>query len=198
MHLKVSLFLPAAFRQLGQCAPKVPTRKMKIVRSPSRWSVNSSAGGSSVILTIATFVPPSAILANTRLPPSTSEKYAASRATSAPGLRQSPGKAGTVAGGDRLPWVPAASGADNFTALKSCNWQVHLYGGDPVSLSESCARLNLPLQVYPWSEAAGRAGLAEGAAYLIRPDGDVGLADPQAQRTTIAAYWARLHLPSRV
>jgi hypothetical protein len=65
-------------------------------------------------------------------------------------------------------------------------------------LSEMCTRHNLPLHVFPWSEAAGQAGLKEGAAYLIRPDGYVGFAEPEAERQKIAAYFARLHLVSRV
>jgi 2-polyprenyl-6-methoxyphenol hydroxylase-like FAD-dependent oxidoreductase len=114
------------------------------------------------------------------------------------GSSLSSGQAGAVAGGDRLPYVPAASGPDNFAALASCSWQVHVYGGNAVSLSEMCTRHNLPLHVFPWSEAAGQAGLKEGAAYLIRPDGYVGFAEPEAERQKIAAYFARLHLVSRV
>jgi 2-polyprenyl-6-methoxyphenol hydroxylase-like FAD-dependent oxidoreductase len=110
----------------------------------------------------------------------------------------SAGKAGAVAGGDRLPYVAAPSGRDNFAALASRRWQVHVYGGDAVSLSEMCARHNLPLHVFAWSDAAGQAGLKEGAAYLIRPDGYVGFAEPAAERQKIAAFFARLHLVSRV
>jgi 2-polyprenyl-6-methoxyphenol hydroxylase-like FAD-dependent oxidoreductase len=110
----------------------------------------------------------------------------------------SSGKAGTVAGGDRLPYVAAPPGRDNFTALASLSWQVHVYGGDPVSLNETCSRLNVPLHLFPWSEAAGAAGLKEGAAYLVRPDGYVGFAEPEAERQKLAAYFARLHLVSRV
>ena len=110
----------------------------------------------------------------------------------------SAGKAGTVAGGDRLPYVAAPAGRDNFTALASCSWQVHVYGGNPVSLSETCSRLDLPLHVFPWSAAAAAAGLKEGAAYLVRPDGYVGFAEPAAERQKLAAYLARLHLVSRV
>jgi 2-polyprenyl-6-methoxyphenol hydroxylase-like FAD-dependent oxidoreductase len=110
----------------------------------------------------------------------------------------SSGKAGAVAGGDRLPYVAGPAGRDNFAALASMSWQVHVYGGDPVALSETCSRFNLPLHVFPWSEAAATAGLKEGAAYLVRPDGYVGFAEPDGERQKLAAYFARLHLVSRV
>jgi len=78
------------------------------------------------------------------------------------------------------------------------SWQVHVYGGNPVSLSETCSRLDLPLHVFPWSAAAAAAGLEEGAAYLVRPDGYVGFAEPAGERQQLAAYLAGLHLVSRV
>ncbi len=39
----------------------------------------------------------------------------------------SDGRAGSVHGGDRLPWVTADSN-DNFAPLTSLDWQVHVYG----------------------------------------------------------------------
>ena len=47
------------------------------------------------------------------------------------GSSLSEGHAGTVHGGDRLPWVKADvndTAADNFTPLTSLDWQVHVYG----------------------------------------------------------------------
>ena len=47
------------------------------------------------------------------------------------GSRLSEGRAGTVHGGDRLPWVKPPTngdGQDNFTPLTSLDWQVHVYG----------------------------------------------------------------------
>jgi hypothetical protein len=39
----------------------------------------------------------------------------------------SAGRAGSIRGGDRLPWAPVPS-ADNFDTLSSIGWQVHVYG----------------------------------------------------------------------
>lgn len=90
----------------------------------------------------------------------------------------SEGRAGHVAGGDRLPWLePAESaGEDNFAPLASLDWQLHVYGRADVALASACESMRLPLHVFAWSEAADRAGLARDAAYLIRPDGHVALA----------------------
>ena len=87
----------------------------------------------------------------------------------------SEGRAGRIRGGDRLPWVESAP--DNFTPLKSLEWQVHVYGSAGGGLAARCASRGLPLHVFPWSRNAARAGLARDATYLVRPDGHVGLAD---------------------
>ena len=100
------------------------------------------------------------------------------------------GKAGAVHGGDRLPWVPPDStgGADNFAPLTSLDWQVHVYGDASAELAGACARLGLPLHAFPWRAKAGDAGLARNAAYLVRPDGYVALADPEASEGTLQRY----------
>jgi 2-polyprenyl-6-methoxyphenol hydroxylase-like FAD-dependent oxidoreductase len=95
--------------------------------------------------------------------------------------RRSPlseGRAGRVHGGDRLPWVApeSAGGADNYEPLASCEWQVHVYGEASAEVTATCARRGLPLHGFPWSAKAGDAGLARDAAYLVRPDGYVGMA----------------------
>jgi len=95
--------------------------------------------------------------------------------------RRSPlseGRAGRVHGGDRLPWVApeSAGGADNYEPLASCEWQVHVYGEAAAEMTAMCARRGLRLHGFPWSAKAAEAGLARDAAYLVRPDGYVGMA----------------------
>ena len=99
------------------------------------------------------------------------------------------GTAGRVRGGDRLPWV-TLDGADddNFTPLASLDWQVHVYGEAPPELTEACRQRPLALHVFPWRAAMRRAGLQRNAAYLIRPDGHVALADPGASAATLQTY----------
>jgi 2-polyprenyl-6-methoxyphenol hydroxylase-like FAD-dependent oxidoreductase len=85
------------------------------------------------------------------------------------------GKAGSVHGGDRLPWT-----GENFAPLASLDWQVHVYGEAPSSLARACAERTLPLHRFPFGPREAAAGFAANAAYLVRPDGYVGLADARA------------------
>src|SRR5262249_52620045 len=89
----------------------------------------------------------------------------------------SAGKAGPLRGGDRLPWVETAAAQDNFAALASLNWQVHIYGRARPDVAEACDALRVPLHTFSWSPPMRRAGLVHGALYLIRPDGYLALAD---------------------
>jgi 2-polyprenyl-6-methoxyphenol hydroxylase-like FAD-dependent oxidoreductase len=101
------------------------------------------------------------------------------------------GAAGTVHGGDRLPWVRVGKpGADefNFAALASLNWQIHIYGdaaGDIQALSD---RRRIPLHVFAWHPAMKGCGLQRDAVYLVRPDGYVALAGPKSCAAAIAGY----------
>jgi 2-polyprenyl-6-methoxyphenol hydroxylase-like FAD-dependent oxidoreductase len=106
--------------------------------------------------------------------------------------RQSPlsaGAAGTIRGGDRLPWVETAPGQDNFAPLASLDWQVHVYGEPRQGLAEACADLRLPLHRFTWRPGMGRVGLRDAALYLIRPDGYVALADPRADPERLRHYF---------
>ncbi len=101
----------------------------------------------------------------------------------------SAGKAGHVQGGDRLPWV-GASGADNHEPLSRIGWQAHVYGQPAAGLSEWCAARGLPLHVFAWTAAHGEAGLAKDAAYLIRPDTYVALAEASGSPEALERYLA--------
>jgi 2-polyprenyl-6-methoxyphenol hydroxylase-like FAD-dependent oxidoreductase len=105
----------------------------------------------------------------------------------------SEGRAGRVRGGDRLPWVAAPDAApdgraDNFAPLASLDWQVHTYGEVAPGIAEACGARGLALHVFPWSSTARRSGLRRGAVYLVRPDGYVGLADPDAGPAKLERY----------
>jgi len=90
----------------------------------------------------------------------------------------SAGRAGQVHGGDRLPWValPGDSRGDNFSALKSLRWQMHVYGRADAATERYCATRKFELHVYPWRKEMADAGLARDAFYLVRPDGYVASA----------------------
>jgi 2-polyprenyl-6-methoxyphenol hydroxylase-like FAD-dependent oxidoreductase len=104
------------------------------------------------------------------------------------------GRAGEIIGGDRLPWVQLADGRDNFDALQTQDWQLHVYGAASSPLAAAAQSLRLPLHVYPWSETAEAAGLLEDAAYLIRPDTHVALALPRQELDSLHELIARFQL----
>ena len=98
----------------------------------------------------------------------------------------SEGKAGGVHGGDRLPWVAMD---DNHASLSQPTWQVHLYGEVRPELSAWCAARGLRLRTFPWKSPYAEAGLARNAAYLIRPDGYVALADGRGAIGELQRYF---------
>ena len=102
----------------------------------------------------------------------------------------SAGAAGSVHGGDRLPWVRVGQDADesNFAHLRSLDWQIHIYGNAAPNIHAFSARQKIPLHVFAWSSAMNAAGLRRDAVYLVRPDGYVGLASTDAGDAAIAHY----------
>ncbi|OUJ68713.1 FAD-dependent monooxygenase [Hymenobacter crusticola] len=99
----------------------------------------------------------------------------------------SAGKAGKVQGGDRLPWVPLPA-ADNYAPLTDIGWQVHVYGEASADLPAWCIRHGVSLHVFNWQQAHEHAGLAKHAAYLLRPDTYVALADPTGSPAVLDRY----------
>jgi hypothetical protein len=104
------------------------------------------------------------------------------------------GQTGKLNAGDRLPWVAASSSdsPDNFTFLKSLDWQVHVYGNCDPSIREFCQKHSLSLHTFEWSEQAATAGLTKNALYLIRPDGYIGFADAVQPMDSLDAYFHTL------
>jgi 2-polyprenyl-6-methoxyphenol hydroxylase-like FAD-dependent oxidoreductase len=104
----------------------------------------------------------------------------------------SAGVAGTIRGGDRLPWIkldPSPAGhPDNFAPLVSLDWQAHVYGDVAPAIAGVCKATRLPLHSFPWQQAMHSAGLVRNAIYLIRPDSYVGFADPEANAAKLQQY----------
>ena len=96
----------------------------------------------------------------------------------------SAGHAGAIHGGDRLPWT-----GGNFKPLESMDWQAHVYGTAPAPLTAACREIGLALHVFPWNDAASRAGLAQDALYVVRPDGYVGLAAATPDGAELQRYF---------
>jgi 2-polyprenyl-6-methoxyphenol hydroxylase-like FAD-dependent oxidoreductase len=96
--------------------------------------------------------------------------------------------AGKVKGGDRLPWAAGAA-LDNFAPTGTVAWQVHVYGDASEALSTWCHGTGLLLRVFDWERAHEHAGLARNAAYLVRPDGYVAMADAGGDPEALRGYF---------
>lgn len=99
----------------------------------------------------------------------------------------SAGMAGKVHGGDRLPFV-RFDGHDNYGSLSDIGWQVHVYGNASDDLRQWCRARRIALHAFPWSDSLEDVGLARDAAYLLRPDTYVGLAEPDGRADRLEAY----------
>jgi 2-polyprenyl-6-methoxyphenol hydroxylase-like FAD-dependent oxidoreductase len=100
----------------------------------------------------------------------------------------SEGKAGGVSGGDRLPWAKTPN-FDNFAALQTIGWQIHVYGVTSAELRHWCKQHDLRLNAFPWHEDYAKIGLAQDAMYLLRPDTYVALASEQQDPAALRRYF---------
>jgi 2-polyprenyl-6-methoxyphenol hydroxylase-like FAD-dependent oxidoreductase len=101
------------------------------------------------------------------------------------------GKAGSVHGGDRLPWLKVdlhRGTYDNYSPLTSLDWQVHVYGHAKPRMKAVCESRKMALHVFTWRSEMERAGLLRDAVYLVRPDGYVAMADADGTSTAITSY----------
>ncbi len=106
----------------------------------------------------------------------------------------SQGSAGDIHGGDRLPWTGPDT-EDNFAALRSLDWQAHVYGEVvQEALQAACHELSLPLHRFGWSDGAKHAGIERDALYLVRPDGYVALASAEQNASELKSYAGRFGL----
>ncbi|KAF1815708.1 2-polyprenyl-6-methoxyphenol hydroxylase-like oxidoreductase [Eremomyces bilateralis CBS 781.70] len=108
----------------------------------------------------------------------------------------SEGATGDVHGGDRLPWVADANGSDNFASFDDrIGWQVHVYGLAKGILREWCGSTNVQLHEYEWhQDQYQRTGLVRDAAYLIRPDTYIAVADLVGDAKAFEEYAERNRL----
>jgi 2-polyprenyl-6-methoxyphenol hydroxylase-like FAD-dependent oxidoreductase len=105
----------------------------------------------------------------------------------------STGAVGSIHGGDRLPWVTVGD-IDNFESLKSITWQVHVYGEPKEDLLTWCQSKNIPLHTFSWGEKYRAAGLQAEAAYLIRPDTYIAIAEPSGDSQVLQKYFEDIGL----
>jgi len=100
----------------------------------------------------------------------------------------SEGRAGDSRGDDRLPWV---EGLANFAPLSESCWQVHIYGAADPALVAAAREHGIKVFEFAYPTDDSDAGLARNAAYLVRPDGHVGLAMPTQDADALPDYLVR-------
>ena len=105
------------------------------------------------------------------------------------GRALSAGRAGKVAGGDRLPWV-RVGGVDNYAPLADIGWQVHVYRAAGADIAAWCRENDVTLNVFAFTPAHARAGLQRNALYLLRPDTYVALACARPSVELLRHYFA--------
>ena len=93
----------------------------------------------------------------------------------------SQGRAGAVAGGQRLPWVPGP----RYAALQPPGWHLLHLGPGPAAAAWAQA------QQVPASEVAPGPNEEAGTTYLVRPDGYIGLAALVFSEIEFSAYARR-------
>lgn len=98
------------------------------------------------------------------------------------------GEHGQVKAGERLAWVPTEDGHDNHEALADAKWQVHVYGEVRRDVRRGFQAKGFEVHKFEWSEAAKKRGLAEGALYLVRPDGYIGAEATGGDAETLFRY----------
>lgn len=98
------------------------------------------------------------------------------------------GRAGQLEGGDRLPFI---AGIDNHAVLNSVNWQIHVFGGVPDTLANMASAINLSLATFQLSPSARHKGFRPNTAYLVRPDGYIGLVFNADDSDSLGSYVAK-------
>jgi 2-polyprenyl-6-methoxyphenol hydroxylase-like FAD-dependent oxidoreductase len=110
----------------------------------------------------------------------------------------SSGKTGRICGGDRLPWVCEAGGdRDNFAALRSLDWQIHVYGNAMPAMKTLSESRGIPLHEFPWRAKMSDTGLVHNAVYLLRPDGYIAVTNSKGDAAAIARYLDERKLKTR-
>ncbi|HEX3370328.1 MAG TPA: FAD-dependent monooxygenase [Candidatus Cybelea sp.] len=136
---------------------------------------------------IRRFVAPLGFVAATRLPVTrrTFFRLVSQTQIHYPNSSLSEGKAGDVRGGNRLPWVESV---DNYEPLRSLDWQLHVYGQSGSGVAALCEHLGIAVETFAWSHDVAKAGFAQDAGYLVRPDGHVALAFGGDEPARLDAY----------
>ena len=99
------------------------------------------------------------------------------------------GETGALKAGDRLPWTPNVS-AEETAALARMTWQVVVYGQVSEPLLAWGRDNGVAVSVLKYRPDLAVTGVAKDAAYLLRPDTYVAVADVRGDPAVLARYFA--------
>ena len=99
------------------------------------------------------------------------------------------GETGALKAGDRLPWTPNVS-AEETAALAQMTWQVVVYGQASEPLLAWGRESGVAVSVFDYRPDLAATGVAKNAAYLLRPDTYVAVAEAQADPAVLERYFA--------
>jgi hypothetical protein len=71
---------------------------------------------------------------------------------------------------------------------RSLDWQLHVYGQSGSGVAALCEHLGIAVETFAWSHDVAKAGFAQDAGYLVRPDGHVALAFGGDEPARLDAY----------
>ena len=99
------------------------------------------------------------------------------------------GETGELKAGDRLPWTPNVS-PEETAALARMAWQVVVYGHASEALLDWGRASGGAVSVFEHRPDLAATGIAKDAAYLLRPDTYIAVADPRGDPTVLERYFA--------
>ncbi|BAC12594.1 pentachlorophenol-4-monooxygenase [Oceanobacillus iheyensis HTE831] len=105
----------------------------------------------------------------------------------------SKGRVGKIKAGDRLPWIQK-NNINNYDALKSVDWQIHVYGKNSKKLNRLSQSFSIPVHYYKWSKVAKRKKVEKNSIFLVRPDGYIAVVITKKEIDVLKNYLNKLGL----
>lgn len=92
------------------------------------------------------------------------------------------GRSGKITGGDRMPWV------ENLGWPHPMNWNARLFGNESLDLQKYFQQNKIEFKIFPWRASLEKYGISKNVLYLIRPDGYIGLIEPNLNLENVRNY----------
>lgn len=94
----------------------------------------------------------------------------------------SQGSLGKIASGDRMPWIK------NLGWPHPMKWNARIFGKENIDLQNYFQQNDIEFKTYPWEISFEKCGISQNVLYLIRPDGYIGLIEPNLNLEKVKNY----------